>query len=276
MTELMLHPPGLSLLAGLFGLLIGSFLNVCISRLPEDNSVVYPRSHCPRCGVMINWYDNIPLVSYVILGGKCRACESGISWRYPLVEALTGFLFFLSIEIHGVTWAGAKWCLFAAILIELIFSDLETRVLPDEFTKSGIVAGLLLSPIVPIPASILSFFYPQGTVAFISFLDAVLASVLLSGGMWLMATLYEKLRHREGLGFGDVKMLALLGAFLGLESALLVMVLASLVGSILGLIYVRLRGEDLSSYELPFGSFLGIAGLVVAFAGASLFNVSRA
>lgn len=275
MNELMVQPPGISFLIGFFGLLIGSFLNVCISRLPDDYSVVLPRSQCPRCGTMIAWYDNIPLASYLILGGRCRQCQASISWRYPSVEALTGFLFYLAIEIHGFTWAGMKWSIFAAILIVLIFTDLETRILPDEFTKSGILAGLLLAPIVPLPASLLSFFYPEASRALVSLLDAVFAATLLSGGMWLMALIYERLRGREGLGFGDVKMLALLGAFLGLESTLLVLILASLFGSLLGLLWVRLKGEDLGSYELPFGSFLGAAGLIVAFAGASLFTLAR-
>lgn len=273
MNELMVQPPGISFLVGFFGLLIGSFLNVCISRLPDDYSVVLPRSHCPRCGALIAWYDNIPLVSYLILGGKCRNCQASISWRYPLVEALTGFFFYLAIEIHGFDYAGLKWCLFAAILIALIFTDLETRILPDEFTKSGIVAGLLLAPIVPLSASLLSFFYPDTSRALVSFLDAVFAASLLSGGMWLMALTYERIRGREGLGFGDVKMLALLGAFLGLESTMLVLILASLFGSLLGLVWVRLKGEELGSYELPFGSFLGAAGLIVAFAGASLLTL---
>jgi leader peptidase (prepilin peptidase) / N-methyltransferase len=257
----------------LFGLLIGSFLNVCISRLPDDYSIVVPRSYCPRCGAWIAWYDNIPLLSYMILGGRCRACRDPISWRYPAVEALTGFLFYLSIEIHGTSWAGVKWCLFAAILVALIFTDLETRILPDEFTKTGTVLGLLLAAVVPIPPGLLAIFWPGARPALTSLLDAASAALVLSCGLWVMARVYERVRGKEGLGFGDVKMLALLGAFLGLESTLLVMILASLFGSLLGLLWVRLRGEDISTYELPFGSFLGAAGLLVAFAGAPLFTL---
>jgi len=261
-----------SLLAGLFGLLIGSFLNVCISRLPYDESVVAPRSHCPRCGAWIAWYDNIPLLSYALLQGRCRACGAVISWRYPVVEALTGGLFWLAVTLHGPTLAGLKWSVFAAILVALIFTDLETRILPDEFTKAGMVAGFLLAPVAPLPPGLLSIFWPGASPALISLLDALAAAGLLAGGLWLMALVYERLRGREGLGFGDVKMLGLLGAFLGLESALLVMVLASLFGSVLGLVWVKVRGEDMGSYELPFGSFLGVAGLVVAFAGVGLFR----
>lgn len=273
--QAMVAPLEWSMAAGLFGLLIGSFLNVCISRLPYDESVVTPRSHCPRCSAWIAWYDNIPLLSYVLLGGRCRHCRAPISWRYPAVEALTGGLFWLAVTLHGTTMAGLKWSVFAAILVALIFTDLETRILPDEFTKAGMVAGFLLAPVAPLPPGLLSIFWPQATPELISLLDSLAAAGLLAGGMWLMAVVYERVRKREGLGFGDVKMLALLGAFLGLESALLVMVLASLGGSVLGLIWVKLRGEDIGSYELPFGSFLGVAGLLVAFAGVGLLTGPR-
>jgi leader peptidase (prepilin peptidase) / N-methyltransferase len=261
--------------AGLFGLLIGSFLNVCISRLPYDESVVTPRSHCPRCGAWIAWYDNIPLLSYVLLGAKCRACGAAIAWRYPAVEALTGGLFWLAVTVHGPTLAGLKWSVFAAILVALIFTDLETRILPDEFTKGGMILGFLFAPVAPLPQGLLQLFWPAMTQELSSLLDSLIAAAVLAGGLWLVAVLYQRVRGREGLGFGDVKMLGLLGAFLGLESSLLVVLLASLFGSVLGLIWVKLRNEDMSSYELPFGAFLGTAGLVVAFAGAGLFTGPR-
>jgi leader peptidase (prepilin peptidase) / N-methyltransferase len=261
--------------AGLFGLLIGSFLNVCISRLPYDESVVTPRSHCPRCGAWIAWYDNIPLLSYVLLGAKCRACGAAIAWRYPAVEALTGGLFWLAVTVHGPTLAGLKWSVFAAILVALIFTDIETRILPDEFTKGGMILGFLFAPVAPLPQGLLQLFWPAMTQELSSLLDSLIAAAVLAGGLWLVAVLYQRVRGREGLGFGDVKMLGLLGAFLGLESSLLVVLLASLFGSVLGLIWVKLRNEDMSSYELPFGAFLGTAGLVVAFAGAGLFTGPR-
>lgn len=264
-----------SIAAGLFGLLIGSFLNVCISRLPYDESVVAPRSHCPHCGAWIAWYDNIPLLSYVLLAAKCRACGAGIAWRYPAVEALTGGLFWLAVTVHGPTLAGLKWSVFAAILVALIFTDVETRILPDEFTKGGMILGFLFAPVAPLPPGLLQIFWPGVTPELTSLLDSLIAAAFLAGGLWLMAMLYQRVRGREGLGFGDIKMLGLLGAFLGLESTLLVVLLASLFGSVLGLIWVKLRNEDMSTYELPFGAFLGTAGLVVAFAGAGLLTWSR-
>jgi leader peptidase (prepilin peptidase)/N-methyltransferase len=275
MTEALIMPLGPPWLAALFGLILGSFLNVCISRLPDDYSVVVPRSHCPKCGAWIAWYDNIPLVSYLVLGGKCRACHQPISWRYPAVEALTGFLFYLATSIYGVSWAGLKWSILGAWLVALIFSDLETRVLPDEFTMSGIALGLMLAPVVPLPPGLVSFLLPAAEPPMASFVDALVATVGLAGGLFAMGWAYQKIRGKEGLGLGDVKMLALLGAFLGLEHALLALILGSVFGTVAGLAWIKLRGEDPSQYELPFGSFLGAAGLVVAFAGAGLFTWPR-
>lgn len=272
MSDFLLHPLGWSYVAALLGLLFGSFLNVCISRLPDDYSVVIPRSHCPQCGTTIAWYDNVPLLSYVLLGGKCRACSRAIALRYPAVEALTAILFYTAVSTHGATWAGVKWCIFAAWLVALIFTDIETRILPDEFTKSGWVLGMMLAPIVPLPPGISLIFFSQLDPAGASFAEAAAASIILPLFLWWMAVVYKKVRGIDGLGFGDVKMLAFLGAFLGIEGTLLVLVLASLMGSVLGLIWIKMRGEDTSTYELPFGSFLGIAGLIVAFAGAKLLT----
>src|SRR4051794_33491661 len=140
-----------AIFALVFGLLIGSFLNVCIHRMPRNRSVVKPRSHCVRCRKPIAWYDNIPLVSYLALGGGCRYCKRWISPRYPMVEALTAAVICYVAATKGVTPASVKTCVFAAMLIVLVFSDLETRILPDQFTKGGILVGLALSPFVPMP-----------------------------------------------------------------------------------------------------------------------------
>lgn len=257
-----------SILAGLFGLVIGSFLNVCISRLPHDYSVVTPGSHCPRCGAPIAWYDNIPLVSFLLLLGRCRSCRAPISFRYPLVEFSTGLLFFWAWWRTGGGWAGVKWCLFAAILVELIVSDAETRILPDEFTIGGLFAGLALAPVAPVPEGLIAWLWrmqaPESSAALESFVHACAAAALLAGGLWLMGLAYEKVRGREGLGFGDVKMTAFLGAFLGFETALFALLAGSLLGSVLGLVWIRLRGADMATYELPFGSFLGVGALIAA------------
>jgi leader peptidase (prepilin peptidase)/N-methyltransferase len=256
------------IIALVFGLLIGSFLNVCIHRWPRNRSVVKPRSHCVRCRKTIAWYDNIPLVSYIVLGGKCRHCGAKISWRYPLVEFLTALLFFYFVSAHGLTAMALKMCVFSAILIALIFSDLEKRILPDEFTKGGIVLGLIFSFFVPVPdITAQAIFWMAGSelngrmqsVAE-SALGAFLPAFFLWGGGWL----YYKIRHREGLGFGDVKLIAMVGSFLGLRGALLTLILGSVSGSVIGYSYIKLTGKDPANYELPFGTFLGVAALVAA------------
>ena len=260
-----------SILALLFGLLIGSFLNVCIHRWPRNRSVVKPRSHCVRCRKTIAWYDNIPLVSYAVLGGKCRHCGAKISLRYPLVEFLTALLFFYFVLTLGLTAMALKMCVFGAILIALIFSDMEKRILPDEFTIGGLVLGLIFAVFVPVPdVTAQALFWLAGaelsgrvqSVAE-SAVGAFLPAFFLWGGGWL----YEKIRHREGLGFGDVKLIAMVGSFLGLRGALLTLILGSVAGSVIGYSYIKLTGKDPANYELPFGTFLCFAALAAAIAG---------
>lgn len=252
--------------AALFGLLLGSFANVCISRLPENESVVRPRSHCRRCGAMIAWYDNIPLLSFVLLGGRCRSCKALISWRYPTVEGLTGAWFWLAVRLNGVDWIAAKWCLFGFILIELLFSDLETRILPDEFTLSGWMTGIALAPLAPPPQGIIAILLEGQSAKLAGLAGAGLGSVALAGLLWAVGWAFQLVRKREGLGLGDVKLLGMMAAFLGLESAIVAVLGASLAGSVIGLVWITWRREDASTYELPLGSFLGAAGLVVALA----------
>ncbi|HOQ45170.1 MAG TPA: prepilin peptidase [Bryobacteraceae bacterium] len=237
-----------ALLALAAGLLIGSFLNVCIYRMPRDISVVRPRSFCPSCEHPIAWYDNVPVLSYISLGGRCRKCREPIPIRYPVVEMLTGLLFFGIVLVHGPSLAALKQCVFAALIVGLIFSDLEQRILPDEFTLGGVALALVL---------------PQGWgPVWVSITQAVLGAGVISSVLWLVGVFYKHLRKREGLGLGDVKMVAMIGAFLGLHGALLTVVLGSVIGSVLGLGYILLTRKDASTYELPFGTFLGVAALV--------------
>lgn len=256
------------LLAGCFGLLIGSFLNVCVSRLPYDESVVSPRSHCPYCATMIAWYDNVPVLSYLALLARCRHCRASISVRYPIVELLTGVLFAAIVWRLGWEWAALKWCAFAAINVELLFSDLETRILPDEFTMGGTLVGVVLAAIVPLPQGLFSFLavvmWPDASEALASLINALMTAGFLSGGLYGVGALYLRFRGRDGLGFGDVKMVAMLGAFLGLETALLGLVIGSLLGSVVGLIWMRVKRASFAQYELPFGSFLAVGALLAA------------
>jgi leader peptidase (prepilin peptidase)/N-methyltransferase len=246
------------------GLLIGSFLNVCIHRLPRDLSVVRPRSYCPACGEGIAWYDNIPLASYFILGGRCRHCHAQIPLRYPLVEFLAGGLFFLTVLRLGAGLPAAKWCLFEALMLGLVFSDLEERILPDEFTLGGMAAGIALAAVVPMDYGYARLFLsPVLSGRWLSVGESVFGALISSGLLWVIGRLYNAVRHKEGLGLGDVKMVALAGSFLGFHGALETLVVASLAGSVIGLIYIRLAKKDYSTYELPLGSFLGATAIVI-------------
>lgn len=260
-----LSPVVLSILAFFAGLLIGSFLNVCIFRLPRDLSVVTPRSFCPECETSIAAWDNIPLLSYILLGGRCRQCKVKIPWTYPAVELATGIAFAFAVYAYGLTPAALKTCIFWAILIDLVATDFEERILPDEFTLGGVVGGVILAYFVPLdfgPASMVLF--GKLSRQWISVIEACLGAAFPCFLIWFVGWLYEKIRHREGLGFGDVKMIAMIGAFLGIANALLTLVLASVVGAIGGVVYVLATKKEMSTYELPFGSFLGVAALAIS------------
>ncbi|HUJ23773.1 MAG TPA: prepilin peptidase [Bryobacteraceae bacterium] len=266
--------------AGIFaiiaGLLIGSFLNVCIYRMPRDLSVVRPRSFCPSCEHPIAWYDNIPVLSYFILRRRCRHCGKRIPLRYPVVELMTAALFFLIVNALGPTAAAAKLCVLAALLIGLSFADLEERILPDEFTLGGTALGLVLAWFVPVDDIIARVFLsiqhidlgPHWT----SVAESLLGATLPAGFLWFGGVIFEKVRHKEGLGLGDVKMMAMIGAFLGLRATLLTLIFGATAGSIIGLIYVRATKKDAATYQLPFGTFLGFAGIFVALAGRQVIR----
>jgi leader peptidase (prepilin peptidase) / N-methyltransferase len=266
----------IEVLALLFGLIIGSFLNVCIYRWPRDLSVVRPRSHCIACEKTIAWYDNIPLLSYLILRGRCRHCGARISWRYPFVELLTGLLFFYFVARMGPTLTALKMCVFAAMLVALAFSDLEQRILPDEFTLGGTAIGLLFAWFVPVPDSIVQALFwlaglPVAGRAH-SLAEAAFGAVLPAFFLWFAGWLYQRVRRREGLGQGDIKLIAMVGSFLGLSGALLTLAAGSLAGSIIGYSYIRLTRKDPHNYELPLGTFLAAAALAIALVAQRVLN----
>jgi len=263
-----------------FGLIIGSFLNVCILRIPVAESVVLPSSHCPACGAPIKPYDNIPVVSWLVLAGRCRKCKVRISAMYPMVELATGLLFVACYFVFGLSVEALKWAIFAALLIVLTVTDLRERILPDKVNFAGLGMGLLLSLFTrPVDGTALwlgnrLFAYPPPEAA-VSFADALIGAGVASGLLWLVAEGYFRARGREGMGLGDVKMMAMAGAFLGLQRALLTILLGSLLGSVIGIAVIAIgrKGRD---FELPFGTFLGAGAMLVVFFGSSALDWYRA
>jgi leader peptidase (prepilin peptidase)/N-methyltransferase len=253
------------LLAVLAGLLIGSFLNVCIFRLPRDLSVVRPRSFCPGCEKMIAWYDNVPVLSYIKLGGRCRHCKERIPLRYPIVELATAAAFGVCVGLAGLSLLALKYCVFCAILITLIATDIEERILPDEFTLGGTAIGLIFAFFVPVEPFVVLLLVPRTIgIQWQSLIEALIGAAVPTFIFWFFGWAFEKIRHKEGMGLGDVKMIAMIGAFLGLPRCLLTLFAAALLGSVTGLVYIYATRKDASSYHLPFGSFIGIAGLGMA------------
>jgi leader peptidase (prepilin peptidase) / N-methyltransferase len=274
--QMVLPAPLIGIFAFVLGLIIGSFLNVCIIRIPEQKSIVMPASACLKCGTAIRPYDNIPVLSWVMLGGKCRACKTQISGMYPLVELLTGLLFLGCYFAFGLTVEALKWATFSALMIVLVFTDLRERILPDVVNYTGFALGLALSlASKPLDGTALwianrAFDFPPPAPV-VSLMDALLGAALGSSLLWLVSEAYFRLRGREGMGLGDVKMMLLVGAFLGVKRTLLTIFAGSLLGSVLGIAFMVARRKE-SNYELPFGTFLGMAALLVVFFGTPLVN----
>ncbi len=236
------------------GLCVGSFLNVCIHRIPRGGSLLRPRSRCPGCGHELSWFENIPVLSYVVLRGKCRKCRAGISIRYPIVELLTAAVFLLHYAVFGLTALLVVRLIFACAMIVLFAIDLEHQLLPDVITLSGLVAGLVFS-----------FVFPPGL------LDAVLGAILGGGVLWLIAEAYYRYSGQDGMGGGDIKMLAMVGAFLGWQQVLLTLVLASVAGALLGSVIIATRKGGMK-FAVPFGTFLALGALTASLVGARLID----
>ena len=234
------------------GLAIGSFLNVVVHRLPRGESVVSPGSRCPACGYALGAMDNVPVFSYLVLRGRCRRCGVRISPRYPLVELATAALFVLHYFVFGWTPLLAVRLLFAAALVALFAIDLEHHLLPDKITLPGIGVGLLAS-----------LFLPPGIR------DALIGVIAGGGVLWLIGEAYYRYSGEEGMGGGDVKMLAMIGAFLGWELVIVTLVFSSIAGSLIGILLIVTRRGGMK-YALPYGTFLSIAALVASLAGAQI------
>jgi len=253
------------LLAFLAGLLIGSFLNVCIHRWPDELSVVQPRSHCPLCISQIAWYDNIPLLSYVLLKGRCRCCRTPIPLRYPLVELLNAIIYAGLAYKLGPQPEALKSALFASMMLVAIFSDYEQYILPDEITIGGLVIGLALSPFFLLGRGVSTIIWliaEREPEAWVASLTESAVSALVFGGVLLgVRELYYRVRDIDGLGLGDVKLMAMIAAFWGSGMALLVLIVGSVAGAASGLLLALLGGRRWD-HELPYGTYLGAAAVI--------------
>jgi leader peptidase (prepilin peptidase)/N-methyltransferase len=238
----------------LAGLMIGSFLNVCIYRLPRRESIVFPASHCTTCNRQLAWYENVPVVSWLVLRGRCRGCGSRISVMYPLVELTTSVVFAGGVLVYGLSPLLVVRLAFGCALIVLFMIDLQHQILPNAITLPGIVAGFLAS-----------LFLPPGWLS-------SLIGILAGGGiLWALAEAYYRLRGIEGLGMGDVKMLAMIGAVLGWPLMLLTLVVASFAGSLVG-VGLMAFGRGGMQAALPFGTFLALGALFAAVVGDPILS----
>ncbi len=237
----------------LIGLALGSFLNVCIYRIPLKKSIIKPPSVCPKCGKRIRFYDNIPLISYLFLRGRCRHCRGYISWEYPLVEAITGLLSLALFIRYGLSLQFLFFFLFAGTLVVISFIDLHHRIIPDVLSLPGILAGWAYSLLA----------------GHIPWLDSLIGSIAGAGALFLVALVYQRLTGREGMGGGDIKLLGMIGAWMGWRSLPFIVLISSLTGAVIGSIFILIAGKGYR-FRIPFGPFLSLGALIYLFFGLRL------
>ncbi len=258
----------------IFGAVVGSFLNVCIYRIPNEMSLAYPSSHCTSCKKPIPFYHNIPILSYIILGGKCYNCNAKFSWDYPFVEFLAGLLSLLLFLKYGPTIHFLFLFVFVMSLIVITYIDLEHMIIPDVISYPGIVVGLIYSGLVTNYDSLkflldnfqASFLYILFVLDEVRIFSSVFGAIIGSGSLLLIGFLYKNLRKVDGLGLGDVKLMAMVGAFLGWRSIIFVALVSSLVGTIVGVSIMLYTKSDMK-YAIPFGPFISFAATLYCFSG---------
>lgn len=244
----------LMIFAFAFGAAMGSFANVLIHRLPRGKSIVKPGSRCPACDAPIRWYDNIPIISYLILRARCRSCGASISVRYPVVEALTGLLYAGLVWRTGIQPVTLVLSVFVWALVVVTFIDLDHRIIPNIISVPGTLCGITVSFL---PG------YPRP-------LDAALGAILGGGFLLLILFGYQKIMKDEGMGMGDVKLLAMIGSFLGWQALPITILVSSLTGTMVGVVYAIVRGEPVRKFPVPFGPFLALGAVVHIFFGVEL------
>lgn len=245
----------LTLAVFVFGALVGSFLNVCIHRIPGGESIAFPASHCPHCQTPIRPYDNVPILSYLLLRGRCRSCGAGIGLRYPLVELLGGGAAVAALYAHGASAQALLIFAFLAALIVITFIDLDHQIIPDAISLPGIFVGFTAALLFGEP----------------SWSDSLIGIALGGGLLWGVAEGYARLTGREGMGGGDIKLLAMIGAFLGWRAILVTLLFGSLLGSVVGVSLMALRGRD-TRMAIPFGPFLAAGAVVALFWGERIIG----
>jgi leader peptidase (prepilin peptidase)/N-methyltransferase len=280
LPDLTLIPlPFIYVIVGVFGAIIGSFLNVVIHRLPREESIVFPNSRCPSCETAIAFYDNVPVLSYVLLGGRCRSCKTHISARYPAVEALTGLLWAAVAWRDGLTFALPFDLVFVTAIVALVFIDAEHMILPNAITYPGIVFSLIARLAVPYLMGAPHFddlpMLINGALAGIplwaaSLIGAGIGALVGGGSLWLMGWAWEKLRGVEAMGLGDVKMMFMVGAYLGWRLTILNIFLGVLSGSLIGVGLMMRQGKRDMQMLLPFGVFLGIGAIAALLIGTHI------
>ena len=239
----------------IFGLCIGSFLNVCIYRIPASKSISYPRSSCTSCNELIPFYDNIPVLSYLFLRGKCRFCREPISLRYPVIELLTGLFALITFLKYGLSLEALIYFVFIAALLVITFIDIDHQIIPD----------LISLPGIPI------FFLASFVLSQINWLDSLIGILVGGGSLFLVAWIYSLITHKEGMGGGDIKLLAMIGAVIGWKGVLFTIFVASAVGTLAGIL-VMLKSRKGMRLKIPFGPFLAIGGIAYIFLGPQLIN----
>jgi len=245
----------LDIFAFIFGAVVGSFLNVCIFRIPAKKSIVKPSSQCPHCHHAIRFYDNIPILSFIILRAKCRNCGAKISWRYPLVELITAAFALVLFMKFGPTLQFLAFFVFTAALIVITFIDLDHQIIPDVISLPGI------------PIFLLAAIFITG----VPWLEALIGVLIGGGVLFAIAFIYEFLTKREGMGGGDIKLLAMIGGFLGWKSLIFVLLFSSLTGAVVGVTVMIIQKQNMK-YAVPFGPFLSAAAVAYIFAGASFMQ----
>lgn len=279
--NLLILSPFSYIIIGVFGAIIGSFWNVVIHRLPLEESIVFPNSRCPSCGAVIAFYDNIPVLSYALLGGRCRVCKEPISVRYPAVELLTALLFVAVTWRDGLTPALAFDLIFVSALVALIFIDAEHMLLPNAITYPGIAFALVARMALPYLTGAPHFDdlpgLMQGVLSGLPMWAASLGGALLGaliggGSLWLMGWTWEKLRGVEAMGLGDVKMMFMVGAYLGWRLTILAIFLGALSGSVIGIGVMLYEGKKDLQKQLPYGVYLGLGSIIGLLVGRQIIE----